>query len=253
MDRNEGLAGRFEQERPRLTSVAGDFDALVSLLHPDVVLRADLGGGVSNLISGAHVNGGTIVPVNDELAMKAFASMSAFEKWLSAEGSASPGVWLKIAKADSGIPTVTYAEALDIALCHGWIDGKKDKFDEEYWLQRFTPRRARSKWSEVNRLRAQELVKLGRMKPAGQKEMDAAQADGRWDQAYASQKTARVPDDLQAAFDANPTAKAFFATLDSRNRYAVLYRVGDAKKAETRAARIEKFVAMLNAHESIYP
>ena len=139
-------------------------------------------------------------------------------------------------KKESGIASITYAEALEVAPCFGWIDGQKSKLDE-YWLQRFTLRRAKSKWSKVNRSRAEELIAAGRMRPAGQARIDEAKADGRWEQAYASQKTATVPDDLQAALDADPAAAEFFALLDSRNRYAILYRVGDAKKPETRRRR----------------
>ncbi|WP_030056097.1 MULTISPECIES: YdeI/OmpD-associated family protein [Streptomyces] len=188
-----------------------------------------------------------------DLPVIAFPDQAAFEKWLEAEPEGSVGLWLKIAKKESGIPTVSYAEALDAALCFGWIDGQKDKFDDEFWLQRFTPRKARSKWSKVNCGRAEELITAGVMRPAGLAQIEAAKADGRWDAAYAPQKTAAVPEDLQAALDAVPAAAEFFATLDSKNRYAVLYRVGDAKKPETRRARIEKFVAMLAEGKKIYP
>ncbi|NUW31597.1 YdeI/OmpD-associated family protein [Nonomuraea sp. SMC257] len=185
--------------------------------------------------------------------MLAFPSQAAFENWLEAEHEAVPGLWLKIAKKESGIASVSYAEALDVALCFGWIDGQKRTFDAEHWLQRFTPRTARSRWSQVNRVRADELVAAGMMRRAGLAQIEAARADGRWEAAYAPQKTAEVPDDLRAALDADPAAAAFFATLDSRNRFAILHRVGDAKKAATRAARIEKFVAMLRENKKIYP
>ncbi|MEV4567738.1 YdeI/OmpD-associated family protein [Nonomuraea sp. NPDC049419] len=187
------------------------------------------------------------------LPIIAFPSQEAFEKWLEAEYEGSAGLWLQIAKKESGIPSVTYAEALDVALCFGWIDGQKAAFDDEHWLQRFTPRQARSKWSKVNRGRAEQLIAAGRMRPAGLAQIAAAKADGRWEAAYAGQKTATVPDDLQAALDAEPAAAQFFATLDSRNRYSILYRVNDAKKPETRAARIEKFVAMLRENQKIHP
>ena len=189
----------------------------------------------------------------DALPVITFPSRAAFEKWLDAQHASSAGIWLKIAKKDTGIPTVDYSEALDIALCFGWIDGQKDKFDEEYWLQRFTPRKPASKWSKVNCGRVAELIKAGAMRPAGLAEVAQAKADGRWDVAYESQKTAGVPPDLQAALDADPRAKEFFATLDSKNRYAVLYRIGDTKKEATRAARIEKYVAMMHDQQKIYP
>ncbi|GAA3171255.1 YdeI/OmpD-associated family protein [Nonomuraea roseoviolacea] len=188
-----------------------------------------------------------------DLPTLAFPSRTAFETWLEAEHDASPGLWLKIAKKGSGIPSVSYAEALDVALCFGWIDGQKRSYDAEHWLQRFTPRTARSKWSKVNRVRAEELITAGAMRPAGLAQIEAARADGRWEAAYEPQRTAEVPDDLRAALDADPAAAAFFATLDSRNRFSILHRVGDAKKATTRAARIEKFVAMLREHKKIHP
>ncbi|MET7321410.1 YdeI/OmpD-associated family protein [Streptomyces sp. NPDC005549] len=174
-----------------------------------------------------------------------FATQEEWEKWLEENHEDTTGVWFRIPKTGSGVDGVDYAHALESALCYGWIDGQKKKQDEQYWLQRFTPRRSGSKWSKVNREKATELIKAGRMRPAGQREVDRAMKDGRWEAAYASQSKATVPDDLQAALDAAPAARDFFATLDSRNRYSILYRVEDAKKAETRAARIEKFVAML--------
>ncbi|MER6547508.1 YdeI/OmpD-associated family protein [Streptomyces sp. NPDC001250] len=183
----------------------------------------------------------------------AFAAQEAWEMWLEEHHADVRGVWLKIPKKDSGIDGVDYAGALESALCFGWIDGQKKKLDEQYWLQRFTPRRPRSKWSKVNRQKATELAEQGRMRPAGLREVEKAKADGRWEAAYANQRTATVPDDLRAALDASPTAADFFAALDSRNRYAILYRIQDAKKPQTRAARIEKFVGMLAAHQKIYP
>lgn len=188
-----------------------------------------------------------------DLPIEAFPSPEAFQEWLAERHATSDGIWLKIAKKESGVPTVSYSEALDVALCYGWIDGQKDKFDDSHWLQRFTPRKARSKWSKVNCGRATELIASGAMQPAGLKEVELAEADGRWEAAYESQKSAGVPEDLQAALDANPVARDFFAILDSKNRYAVLYRIGDAKKATTRAQRIEKYVAMMNEKKKIYP
>ena len=190
--------------------------------------------------------------MKDELPVIAFASRAAFAEWLAAEHERASGLWLKIAKKDTGIATVTYAEALQVALCHGWIDGQKGRFDDRFFLQRFTPRRARSRWSKVNVEHAERLIAAGEMAPAGLREVERAKADGRWDAAYERQSRITVPDDLAAALDANPEAAAFFATLNSVNRYAVLYRVLDAKRPETRARRIEKFVAMLATGEKLY-
>ncbi|CAL9374215.1 YdeI/OmpD-associated family protein [Streptomyces sp. enrichment culture] len=181
-----------------------------------------------------------------------FATQDAWEEWLDEHHEDAAGVWFQIPRAGSGIDGVDYAHALESALCYGWIDGQKKKLDEQHWLQRFTPRRSASKWSKVNREKAVALIDGGRMRPAGQREVDRAKADGRWDAAYASQSRAAVPDDLRAALDAEPGAAAFFDTLDRRNRYAILYRVEDAKKAETRAARIEKFVAMLAQGKKVH-
>lgn len=188
-----------------------------------------------------------------ELPVVSFGSAAEWEDWLVANYAASPGVWLKIAKKTAGAPTVSYGEALDVALCFGWIDGQKGALDDTHWLQRFTPRRARSKWSQINRDKATALIECGRMRPAGLREVTAAQEDGRWDAAYAGQRASEVPPDLAAALAANPEAKAFFATLSSANRYAILYRTQEAKRPETRARRIETFVTMLAAHETIHP
>jgi uncharacterized protein YdeI (YjbR/CyaY-like superfamily) len=183
----------------------------------------------------------------------AFDCAEAFEAWLAREHDRADGIWLKIAKKGSGEETVTYAQAIDAALCFGWIDGQKDRFDERYWLQRFTPRSARSRWSKINREKAERLIAAGRMRPAGQAEVDRARADGRWDAAYEGSRTATVPEDLQRELDASPAAKAFFADLNSQNRYAILYRLEEAKRPETRARRLAKFVAMLEAGETIHP
>ena len=190
--------------------------------------------------------------VPKDIQRLAFSSRAAWEEWLAKNESDPDGLWLQLAKKGSGIESVTYAEALEVALCHGWIDGQKRSFDDDYWLQRFTPRRARSKWSKVNRAKALELIERGEMKPAGLREVELAKADGRWDAAYDRQGAATVPDDLQAALDANDSAREFFATLDSANRYAVLYRIQDAKRPDTRARRVEKYVAMLAAHQKIH-
>ncbi len=182
-----------------------------------------------------------------------FASQEDWERWLAEHHGTSKGLWLKIAKKDTGIDTVTYAEALDGALCYGWIDGQKGALDDQFWLQKFTPRGPRSKWSKINREKAGVLIEAGRVKPAGLAAIEQARSDGRWEQAYASQSKAVVPEDLQKELDRNPKAAAFFATLDSANRYAVLYRIQEAKKPETRARRIEKFIGMLNRGEKVHP
>jgi uncharacterized protein YdeI (YjbR/CyaY-like superfamily) len=181
-----------------------------------------------------------------------FASREAWASWLAGNHEDAEGVWLKFAKKGSGADSVTYAEAVEVALCYGWIDGQAAPCDDAYWLQRFTPRRARSRWSKINRDRAIALLERGEMQPAGLREVERAKADGRWDAAYASPRTATIPDDLQAALDADERARDFFATLDSANRYAILYRIQDAKKPETRARRIEKYVAMLREHRKIH-
>ena len=188
-----------------------------------------------------------------DLPVLAFASSAEWEAWLAAQPATSKGVWLKLAKAASGIPSVSKQEAIDSALCHGWIDGQLDKFDADRWLIRFTPRRPNGVWSRINRERALVLIELGRMRPAGLKEIERAKHDGRWEAAYAQQSKATVPDDLQSALDRKPAAKRHFEKLDSHNRYAILYRVQGAKKPETRAQRIEKYVTMLARGETIYP
>lgn len=188
-----------------------------------------------------------------DLPTIAFPSRDAWEAWLAGQHATSSGLWLKIAKKDSGIHTVSYAEALEVALCYGWIDGQKDKFDDDYWLQRFTPRKPRSKWSKINREKAEQLIAQGRMQPAGLREIEQARADGRWDAAYDGQRTAAIPDDLRQALVQNPRAAEFFATLDSANRYAILYRLQEAKRPETRARRLEQYVAMLNEQKKIHP
>lgn len=187
-----------------------------------------------------------------ELPTLHFASMRAWEKWLAAEAQSSPGIWLKLPKKGSKTPSVAKAQAIEAALAYGWIDGQIRALDEDWFLTRFTPRTPRSKWSKNNRSTAERLIREGRMRTAGMKEVERAKADGRWQAAYASQRNATVPRDLAAALAASPKAKAFFATLDGANRYAVIYRVGDAKKPETRARRIEKFVAMLERGERIH-
>lgn len=188
-----------------------------------------------------------------DLPVVAFESREAWNDWLAAQAADSEGLWLKLAKKASGIASVSKSEAVDTALCHGWIDGQLDSFDDQHSLVRFTPRRQTSKWSERNRTRALQLVELGRMLPAGLKEIERAKQNGRWETAYAPQSTSEVPDDLLKALARNKKAARFFETLSGANRYAILYRVHNAKKAETRAAKIEKFVAMLAAGETIHP
>ena len=182
-----------------------------------------------------------------------FADQAAWREWLAANHGSSDGVWIKFAKKASGIPTVVYAEAVEEALIHGWIDGQVKRVDDDFYMQRFTPRRAQSRWSKINCAKAEKLIAEGRMAPAGLAEVERAKADGRWGRAYDSPTTAVVPEDLRAALDADPAAAEFFAGLDGNNRYAILHRVQEAKKPETRARRIEKFVAMLARGETLYP
>jgi uncharacterized protein YdeI (YjbR/CyaY-like superfamily) len=181
----------------------------------------------------------------DQLPIVQFADTAAWNKWLEEHHAASPGVWLKIAKKASGIATVNHAEALEAALCYGWIDGQRAPHDESFFLQRFTPRRPRSKWSQVNRDKVTKLIAEGRMKPAGLAQIEAAKQDGRWEAAYAPQSSQAIPEDFQRALEQNPAAYEFFKTLRGTRRYSFLYRIQDAKRPETRARRIEQFVAML--------
>ncbi len=182
-----------------------------------------------------------------------FTDQAEWESWLEINGSAATGAWLRLAKKAADQPTVSYAEALESALCHGWIDGQKQAESEHYWLQRFTPRTAKSIWSKINKAKAEALVSAGRMRPSGTREIHRAKQDGRWDAAYSSASTSTIPDDLQKALDANKRAKAFFATLNSRNRYAILFRIQNVKKAETRARKIAQFVEMLAKGEKLHP
>ena len=182
-----------------------------------------------------------------------FADRAAFRKWLSAHHASQPGLWLRIAKAASSLTSVSYADALDVALCFGWIDGQKRSHDAESFLQKFTPRQKRSPWSKRNREHVARLIAAGEMHPAGLAAVEAAKADGRWDRAYDSAGTMTIPDDFQAALDAHPAAKEFFATLNGANRYAMLYRIQTAVRAETRARRIADFVAMLQRRETLHP
>src|ERR1700730_14189504 len=182
-----------------------------------------------------------------------FESQTEWAEWLATHCATSTGVWLRLAKKRAGQRSVSYADALEAALCYGWIDGQKKSDSEHHWLQRFTPRAARSLWSKINREKALKLIQEGRMEAAGLSEIERAKSDGRWKAAYDSSSTAAVPPDLQAALDANKRAKAFFANLDGRNRYAVLFRLQTAKKPETRFKRLQQFIEMLSRHEKLHP
>jgi uncharacterized protein YdeI (YjbR/CyaY-like superfamily) len=190
--------------------------------------------------------------IRSGLPIIGFPTSAAFERWISSQPSDVSGLWVKFAKKGAGTPTLSKVEAIDVALCHGWIDGQLDKYDDVHWLVRFTPRKAKSKWSQGNRTRVLRLIEEGRMREAGLRHMEAAKADGRWDAAYASARTVEVPVDLRAALDHNPKAAAFFATLTGANRYAILYRIGAVKKPETRARKIVTFVAMLERGETLH-
>ena len=182
----------------------------------------------------------------------AFESREAFEQWLAQNHTTAEGIWLKFARKNSGIPSVNYEEAVLAALCYGWIDGQAKGLDDTHHLQKFTPRRARSKWSKINCGRAERLIAEGKMQPAGLAEVERAKADGRWEAAYDSPSNMEVPDDLRAALEQNEAARAFFEGLNSTNRYAILYQIHDAKRPETRARRIEKFVQMLAEGKKLY-
>ena len=182
-----------------------------------------------------------------------FDDAAAWERWLKKEHARATGVWMRIAKKGAEQTSVNYPEALEVALCYGWIDALKRNDGPHHWVQRFTPRSARSIWSKINRDKALALVAAGRMRAAGQNEIERAKADGRWAAAYDGGRAATVPPDLQAAFDANPKAQTFFAALDSTNRYAVLFRLQTAKKPETRERRLRQFVEMLARGEKLHP
>jgi uncharacterized protein YdeI (YjbR/CyaY-like superfamily) len=191
------------------------------------------------------------MPSSTELPILPFESKKKFADWLAKNHEVSVGVWLKIARKATGIPSVTYAEALDVALCYGWIDGQKGSFDEQYFLQKFKPRRAKSIWSKINVGHVERLIASGEMKPSGLKVVEAAKQDGRWDGAYSSQKNISMPEDFQSALEKNKKAKSFFESLTSAKRYSFLFRVTTAKKAETRERRIRQFVEMLERGETL--
>jgi len=187
----------------------------------------------------------------DTAPIRAFKDAEAWDSWLVKNQTAADGIWMRIARKSSGVKSVTYAEAVEVALCHGWIDGQKRPESETTWLQRFVPRRPRSIWSKINREKALALIAGGRMKPAGLAEIERAKKDGRWDAAYASFSSATMPDDLQAALEKRPKAKAFFKTLTRTNAYAILWRIHTAKKPETRERRIHTYVEMLEKGETL--
>jgi len=187
-----------------------------------------------------------------DLPVVTFASRDAFAAWLEEHHASSDGVVIKMAKKGSGVPSIALPEALDLALCYGWIDGKRKSFDDTYFLQMYTPRRARSRWSKINVAKVAQLIEAGEMRPAGFAEIERAKADGRWDAAYDSPRNMAVPPDLQAELDADPAAAAFFASLDSVNRYAILYRLHDAKRPETRARRLQQYVDALRRGEKLH-
>lgn len=192
-------------------------------------------------------------PKTAELPVRLFKDAAAWEAWLARQHANSAGMWLRIAKAASNVTSVSYAEALDVALCYGWIDGQRKPLDGTHFLQKFTHRRPRSMWSRINTEKVERLVEAGRMTEAGLAEIEAAKRDGRWNAAYASWGSGAVPEDLRRALDARPAAMERFAQLDGRNRYAIVFRVETAKRPETRRTRIEKYVEMLAEGRTIYP
>ena len=195
-----------------------------------------------------------IVP--DPKKIKSFRTEAAFEAWLARNQARETEIWLKIHKKDSGLPTITWAQALDVALCWGWIDGIRKAFDERSFLQRFTPRRAKSIWSQINRDHVARLTKSGRMTPHGQRQVDAAKADGRWDAAYAPMRMATettIPADLRASIEANPRAFKTFRTLGRQNLFALAFRTNNMKTPAGRSRKISALVAMLARGETIVP
>jgi uncharacterized protein YdeI (YjbR/CyaY-like superfamily) len=187
------------------------------------------------------------------LPVLAFQSREHWDTWLNEHAVSSPGVWLKFAKKSSGVSSVSKQEAIETALAQGWIDGQLDRFDEQYWLVRFTPRGPKSKWSQLNCVTAERLIAKGTMGRRGLVEVEKAKSDGRWDAAYEPQSTAKVPEDFRDALDKYSRAKVFFETLKGANRYAIIYRINDAKTAKTRAARIERFISMLELGQTVHP
>jgi len=186
----------------------------------------------------------------DEIRL--FETGAAWQRWLERHHADTAGLWLKFAKKDSAHRSLSLGEAIEVALCLGWIDSRKEGWDGDFWILRFTPRGARSRWSQINCAKVESLVAAGRMQAAGLAEIERAKSDGRWEAAYAPQSQATVPDDLRVALDAQPAADAFFKTLSAQNRYSILHRIAEAKKPETRARRIEKFVAMLAEGKTLH-
>ena len=186
------------------------------------------------------------------LPILAFADAASFEDWLARQPADASGAWIKFARKGARTSGLSKTEAIDAALCHGWIDGQLNKYDDQHWLVRFTPRKARSKWSQINKTRASQLISEARMRPAGLAQIEAAKADGRWADAYAPASSATVPPDLQDALDANPKAAQFFSTLKGANRYAIIYRIGSVKRPAARAKKIAAFVEMLERGETIH-
>lgn len=189
----------------------------------------------------------------DPRKIRDFASAKAFEQWLAANHAKADELWLKIHKKNSGLPTVTYAEALDVALCWGWIDGLKKSFDDKSFLQRFSPRKSKSLWSQINRDHVARLIKAGRMTPHGLKLVEAARADGRWDAAYAPPSRSEAPPDFVEALAKSPKANAYFARLNSANRFAIFFRLHNTKNSATRAKKVKEFIAMLASGKAIHP
>lgn len=193
------------------------------------------------------------MPADDGLPVVSFTSHSEWRVWLEQNHASAEGVWISIAKKGTGIDSARYPEVLEHAICFGWIDGRRERLDDVRFLQRFTPRRPRSPWSKINREKAERLAREGRMAPAGLEEVRRAKDDGRWERAYSSQRTALVPEDLQRELEARPAAAAAFSALSSQNRYAILYRLDQARRPETRARRLAEYVRMLEAGETLHP
>jgi uncharacterized protein YdeI (YjbR/CyaY-like superfamily) len=193
------------------------------------------------------------MPADDGLPVLSFATHAEWRAWLQENHASAAGVWVSIAKKGTGIDSVRYPEVLEHAICFGWIDGRRERLDDARFLQRFTPRRARSPWSKINVEKAERLAEEGLMEPAGREEVRRAKDDGRWERAYASQSTAQVPEDLRRELDARPAAAAAFSGLSSQNRYAILYRLDQARRPETRAKRLTEYVRMLEAGETLHP
>ena len=190
---------------------------------------------------------------SNDLPIKLFKNQNIWETWLAKNFGTSAGLWLRLSKKSSKIKCISYQEALDIALCYGWIDGQKKKFDEDTWIQRFTVRGSKSIWSKINRAKALDLIKQGRMQSAGINAIEMAKKNVRWDAAYDSHRTAEPPAELLNAFKEHPAAKEFFETLNSQNKYAILFRIQTAQSPSTREKRIAKFISMLEKHEKLYP